>query len=269
MPPRPLAGPRSAAPRLLRLVAPLALFSLLVACFDVQQDVTINQDLSGTARIAMSVDLEPMVHMMAAMKRGFEGKEGPPTEEDLAAARKDFEEQQATEQAAQFEEQTSKIKSQLPEGVRLVSAEMTEGEKMGADFLFEFDHINELQKIKLDDKGEEGEEGGSATDSPFAQLIIEEKDGTLLISTPPVNPAEDLGSMALDDEDEDDASEMVRASMESMRVRFELTAPFEVLEQNATEVKGRTLIWDYGYEALTEMAEEGAEVEPVRVLYKL
>ncbi|MBZ0113686.1 MAG: hypothetical protein K8J08_14570 [Thermoanaerobaculia bacterium] len=265
MPPRPLAGSRSAAARLLRIVAPLALLSLLVACFDVQQDVKINQDLSGTARIAMSVDLEPMVHMMASMKRGFEGKEGPPTAEELDAARKDFQEQQAAEQASQFEEQTADIKARLPEGVRLVSAKMSEGESIGADFLFEFDHISKLQQIKLDDKGEEG----SGTDSPFAQLIIEEKDGTLLISTPPINPAEDLGTMGLSEEEEDDSSAMVKESMESMRVRFELTAPFEVLEQNATEIKGKTLIWDYGYEALTEMAKEGAEVEPVRVLYKM
>ncbi len=247
-----------------RITLPIALLAVLVGCFDVQQKVELNEDLSGTARIHMTVDMEPMVHMMAAMKRGFEGLEGPPTEEELAAARAEMSGEQAEQQRAEFESQKAELEASLPEGVTLVSAEMLEGEAMGAEFTFAFDHIAQLKEIRM--AGEQG----SDTDSPFADLTVEEKDGTLLISTPPVNPSGDLGPMGGDDSDEDDpTAQMVQESIESMRVLFELSSPLEVLEHNATDAQGDTLIWEYGFEQLKSMAESEEEVEAVRVLYKL
>ena len=247
-----------------RLLLPIVALLFLVACFDVSQTIQLDKDLSGSARIVMTVDMEPMVYMMASMKRGFEGKEGAPTEEELVIAREEFGARQAAEKADQLEEQRAKIESSLPEGVTLIDAKMLDGEKLGGDFTFAFDHISKLKEIQMPD------DSGGDSDSPFAQLAVEEKDGTLLISTPPINPAENLDQMNFGDSEEDDAgSDMVKQSIESMRVQFELSAPFEVLEHNATEVDGKTLRWEYDFESLTSMVEDGAAVEIVRVLYKL
>ena len=44
-------------------------------CFDIEQSLTLNKDLSGKAGFKMGVDMEPMVLFMAQMARGMEGKE--------------------------------------------------------------------------------------------------------------------------------------------------------------------------------------------------
>lgn len=243
-------------------------------CFDVRQSLRLESDLSGTATVLMTLDMEPMVYMAAQMGRAFEGKEGPPTEEELAKARQEFEENQKSEQVKEFEQQRADLEAGLPEGVRLLDAQVREeGTSMGIEMTFEFDHVALLKEIKPGGGGEEaeGEDGGEGgpggSDSPFGDLVVEETDDTIRIATPPMNPAADgMGPMDMDEEDPDMAP-MVEA-IKRMRVVFELSTPLEVVEHNATRVDGERLVWDYDFEALTALAEAGAEAGVMSVTLK-
>src|SRR6185436_9923176 len=63
---------------------------LVTGCFDIEQTLTLERNLSGKAGFSMKVDMEPMVFFMTQMKREMDGKKGPPTAAEIAEAKKDF-----------------------------------------------------------------------------------------------------------------------------------------------------------------------------------
>ena len=63
----------------------LALAALSWSCFEIDQELKLKKDLSGTAKLGMKADLQPMIVIMAAMARAFGGKEGPPTKAEIIA----------------------------------------------------------------------------------------------------------------------------------------------------------------------------------------
>ena len=75
-----------------RLVALGLAFCLpaLTGCFDVEQAMTLQKDLSGKAAFSMTVNMEPMVLFMARMQREMAGQTGEPTAAEIDKAKKDF-----------------------------------------------------------------------------------------------------------------------------------------------------------------------------------
>ena len=48
----------------------------LAGCFDIEQRIELNEDMSGTATITMAIDMEPMAYVGAMMERAMSGQEG-------------------------------------------------------------------------------------------------------------------------------------------------------------------------------------------------
>src|SRR5262245_35295103 len=59
-------------------------------CLSIEQTMTFERNLSGTADIRMQIDLEPIVGFMAMTKASMGDKPTKPTEADMAAVRKEL-----------------------------------------------------------------------------------------------------------------------------------------------------------------------------------
>src|SRR5262245_22707437 len=91
----------------------LAVFSLAATgCIEFERTLVINKDVSGQASFRMTMNLEPMVRFAAEMEQKSRGKTGALTEEDLAAARKEF----AKDVAADFKKDAKPDLGTLPAG---------------------------------------------------------------------------------------------------------------------------------------------------------
>src|SRR4030095_10165129 len=113
------------------------------------------------------VDMEPMVVFMTQMQREMEGKKGPPTEAELAKARKEMQSSTKSDSPADFEKEKKEMASKLPKGVTLVDAKFQdEGLKMTAQATFAFDNASKLAQISLPDKGGQGGGPGGPPNPP-------------------------------------------------------------------------------------------------------
>jgi len=240
------------APRVLPL---LLLFSL--GCFEIEQSVVLERDLSGTAQFTIGVDMEPMAYMMASMQKAFSGDKSSPTDAELEAARQQMLAQKDASPNPFERINEEEIEQGLPEGIELLGVEITnEGLQALMKVRFSFDHIAKLSEIDLsgDDEAETVEDNpDEMIDDAFGALIFTDEGDTMLLTTPPINPLEKLGSrpeMAMAD-----MGGMGATLFENLRVAFEITLPFEVVEHNATRVDGDTYHWEYTYETLSKMAE--------------
>ena len=102
---------------------------LLAGCFDIEQTLTLEKNMSGKAGYAMKLDMKPMVAFMAGMKRQMEGKEGPPTAEEIAAVEQDM---LASSKAQRKIPSKEEIAKNLPKGVTLLDTKIQDdGLKFG------------------------------------------------------------------------------------------------------------------------------------------
>ncbi len=58
-----------------------------VGCVQVEYGIVLEDDLSGTADLDMTVDLDRVAYSAAMIQAAFEGTGEPPTEEQVDAAR--------------------------------------------------------------------------------------------------------------------------------------------------------------------------------------
>lgn len=248
----------------------LALLSvvLLAGCFEIDQSINLQKDLSGTADFHLGVDLEPMVVVMAQFARSMEGKEGPVTEAELAKARADF--KKGSKKSESKPPSRAEIEESMPEGVKLLDFKTADRELgMDTTFKFGFDRIQRLVGVKLPSK-----EGGDPTqknvvDSPFESLELVEKGDTITIRTKPVNPAEAVKEEARDAPKLDkDTEKLIKDAFGKMRVTYRITAPLTIVSHNATRREGNTLVWEYNMDRFEELAKKGADDFGVRVTYK-
>ncbi|HYI07872.1 MAG TPA: hypothetical protein VEK57_02270 [Thermoanaerobaculia bacterium] len=252
-----------------RLVA-VASMLLLAGCFEIDQSINLQKDLSGTADFHLGVDLEPMVVVMAQFAKEMEGKKGPVTAEELARAKADFK-KSATKKTDEKETSRADIEKGLPEGVKLLDYKAVERDfGVATDFKFGFDRISRLIGVKLPSKG-----GGDPTkqnimESPFEGLELSEKGDTITIRSKPQNPAESVKEQAADAPKLDAATEkLVRDAFGKMRVSYRITAPFTVVSHNATRREGNTLVWEYDMAAFEKMAKSGkVDDGQLRVTYR-
>jgi hypothetical protein len=252
--------------------AVLGLCALVLAgCFDIEQTLTLEKNMSGKAGYAMKFDMKPMVAFMAGMKRAMEGKEGPPTAEEIAAVEQ--------EMLASGKSQTKlppkeEIAKKLPKGVTLLDAKVQEdGLKFGMNMLFGFDHVSKLKEIELksQEQGEAqeaappGPQAPNPMDSPFGGLQFTDEGDTFLVTSPTENPVAEQKEQAAQLSPEE--KKQVEDMLGKLRVAFKITAPFKVVEHNAHRKEGNTLIWEYNLDSFEKMKPEEL-AQGVRVRYK-
>ena len=235
-----------------RLLALAAAALLLGGCFDVEQSLSLQRDLSGTAGFRMTVDLEPMIALVAGMQHSMAGKPGEPTAEEIDAARRDFLARKKAEDPGkkqqEFAQQKEQLESGLPIGIKLLSATVDEqGTKLSTQLQFAFDDVAKLARIRLPEK--DGQEQASANPyaDPFTTLKVVDEGPTLLVTLGSVDAAARLREQAAAPGKENADPEMpkaLEAALKSMRFAFRLDTPFEVVETNATRRDGNTLYWE-------------------------
>lgn len=245
---------------------------LLTGCFEIEQNINLQKDLSGTADFHLGIDLEPMVLVMAQFGREMEGKTGPMTAAEIAKAKADFKKSMTSKKSSGDEKlDRGAIEKELPAGVKLLDAAVKERDfGMATDMKFGFEKLSQLVGVKLPSK-----EGGDPTqkniiDTPFEGLEVIEKGNTITIRTKPQNPTESVKEQAADAPKLDAATEkMVKDAFGKMRVVYRVTAPFTVVSHNADRKEGNTLIWEYNLEKFEAM-EKSKKLDDVgvKVTYK-
>ena len=256
------------------IAALFALFS--TGCFEVEQSIVLNRDLSGTANFKLGVDMEPMVIIMAKVQKEMGGDKSPLTKAEIDAAKADFKKHEKKSSSV-TEDPRKEAEGGLPPGVKLLDVSVDEKE-FGAttNMKFAFDKLSSLVGVKLGTK-KEGDAPADPTkktvlDSPFQGLQVSETASTISIHTTPQNPADKVKSEAteqgppLDPETE----KMMADAFKNMRVAWKITAPFEVVSSNATRKEGNTLIWEYDFEKLQKLGKSQKALDDmgVRVTYK-
>lgn len=248
----------------------LVLLLFTAGCFEIEQSLDLQKNLSGTADFRLGIDLEPMVVVMAQFAKEMEGKKGPLTAAELAKAKAEFKKSAKSETGPGDPPSREEIEKGLPEGVDLLDMKFTEKEfGVVSDFKFAFKRINNLVGVKFPSK-----EGGDPTqknivESPFDGLELIEKGDTITIRTKPQNPAASVKEQAADAPKLDAATEkLVRDAFGSMRVVYRITAPFAVVSHNATRKSGNTLIWEYDMKRFEELEGKSLDDLQLRVTYR-
>lgn len=237
---------------------------LLSGCFDIEQTLVLERNLSGKAGLKVALDFEPMIYIMAVMKRGFEGKEGPPSLEELAAGRQEFlaKKKSGKGNAPDPKQIQEDAKKNLPPGVRLLDSGFEEaGLQMKFRFLFGFDDVKKLSQLKLSGKSAKGGAPGVANpvESPFDNLEVVDEGQTILVTSRPKSPLggeEGKTSEAGGAAEPAEVDPEIREVFKNFRVAWRIEAPFEVVESNATRKEGKALIWEYNLDDIERIEKE-------------
>lgn len=252
-----------------RAAVPLFVLLLLTACFEIEQDIVVDRNLSGTADLEIGVDFEPMIVIMAQMGRQMEGKEGPPSEAELDKLRTDFKEKSASEKNEP--PNLAEMNKEMPKGVRVLAADAkADGLRFVSNFRFEFDRLSNLVEMKLPSKEETDPTKKNVIDSPFQGLVVTEKGDIITIRSKPQNPADKVEEQAAGEGPAPDPEmvKMMEDAFKNLRFAFRITAPFEIVSHNATRQDGKTLIWEYDLKRFEEMAKAGGEELEIQVSYR-
>ena len=258
-----------------RLAAALIAASSLAtaACFNIEQTLTFEKDMSGTAGVSMKVDLEPMVGFVAMLMRSVTGKTGAPTPEEMAEARKELLESVKESRTSDFEQERKELAARLPLGVRLIDATFKEdGLTMAAHLRLGFDQASKLSEIRLNQQtGQAAGPMGNPMDSPFGGLKVIDEGRTWLVTSPTRNPIADQ-KMPLDQMPPLDAAmkSQLDLMLKGLKVAFRIAAPFEVVEHNAHRKDGNILVWEYDLASLEQLQKLSADqsTQGIRVRYR-
>jgi len=253
--------------RKLAVVVLLASAPLAAGCFDIEQTLTLERNLSGKAGFTMKVDMEPMVAFAAQMTRAMAGKEGPPTAAELAEARKEMlESSKKSGPATDFAKDRKEFEQTLPRGVTLLDASVKEnGLAVAVDMLFGFDQLSKLAEIKMPKGDADPSDPANPVDTPFAGLKVTDEGATILVTSPPQNPMADAKEQ-MPGGDPAMAKQMLDL-FKGLRVAFKITAPFAIVEQNAHRREGNTLIWEFDVNSLSKLTPAQLEAG-IRVKYR-
>ncbi|HEV7514877.1 MAG TPA: hypothetical protein VGR07_01125 [Thermoanaerobaculia bacterium] len=244
------------------LLALAVVSALLAGCFDVEQSMSLEKDLSGTAGFAMTVNFEPMALMMLRMQREMAGTKGDPTPAEIEKAKQDFlASKKDKSPAADFAAKRAEFEKSLPPGVQLVDGGADDqGLKMRAHFKFRFDNVAKLGQIRFT-KDEAQQQSGPKNpyDEPFAGIKVVDEGKTVLLTSATVDPLkkqqEEKGGPELTPE----MKQQMAEAFKGFRVAFKLDTPMAVVESNATRRDGHTLYWEYDLPTLEKMSKEQAQ----------
>lgn len=238
------------------------------ACVSVEYGIELEEDLSGTMDFSVAFDPDQMAYAMASMQRTFQGTGGAPTEEELEAARKDVTAQLENQQEeVDLDDIRQEASEDLPEGVEFVDAAQSD-DGLRTEVTFRFDHLRRLSEMEVTPEADTADSGSSPTVRPFSGLTFQDEGDTFLLTNTPVDPLEQARSEGSPMQGMESQMKMMAQSMGKQfsgpMVTFSLTAPFEVVEHNATRVDGETLYWEYGLDSFMEQDEPGS----IRVRYR-
>jgi len=252
-----------------RLAAALCLALSLAAagCMNIAQTITLQKDLSGTAAMTMTADLEPMVTIFAKMHHEMSGGKGDPPAAVIEKARQDLLAAKSAD-PVDIEDEKEGLRESLPQGVKLIEASFKDdGLKLIGQVVLGFDKLSKLTDIRLDAPG--GDVSPAPVDNPmqrpFDGLKVVDEGGTILITSPTHNPL--AGETKPDEAADPMAKAMLETMMKGFRVAFRLNAPFEVIEHNAHRKDGTTLVWEYDLASIEKLFGAGA-APAIRVKYK-
>jgi hypothetical protein len=259
----------------MKKAAPALLLATLCAtsCYDIEQTLTLERNLSGKAGFSMKIDMSPMAVFMAKMAREMEGKPGEPTAAEIEKVRKEMLSDDKPMDPVEFAKDRKELETKLPPGVKLLDATFTEqGLGFAMGLAFAFDHPSKLAKIEFPKEPvkAEGPPMGPPKDNPidhpFGGLTVTDQGATILVTSPPQNPVADQ----MDPKKEKPSPEeqkMIDQLFKGLRVAFKITAPFTIVEHNAHRKEGTTLIWEYTLKSLEKMT--AAELnQSIKVRYR-
>jgi hypothetical protein len=237
-------------------------------CMDVEQALTVERDLSGTGRLTMKIDLEPVVAAMAEMQRSMAGQEGPPTAAELERARQELLSSGEMMTSEKFEEERAAMARQLPEGVKLLDATFQEdGLRLAATMTLAFDHVSRLTQMRSA-QGASGAQGAPAagTSTPFGGLQVTDEGRTLLLTTPLQNSPLGAQGAAMPMTEDPAAAKQLEDLFKGLRIAFTITSPLQVLEHSAHRQEGQTLRWEYDLQTIQRLTPEQAQ-QGIRVRF--
>ncbi|MDE3155270.1 MAG: hypothetical protein KGN76_09210 [Acidobacteriota bacterium] len=256
--------------RRLAVVLLVGIALVTTGCLDIEETVTLNRNLSGQAGFSMKVDAEPLVPFMAAMQRQMQGKSGPPTAQDLAAARAEM--LKDANPKEDFEKDKREMAQSLPPGVKLLNADFTQnGLKSAASAMFSFENLAALRQVMFDKPSStDADQGGgpqNPVSQPFDGLEVKDQGSTILITSSVVDPMTGAKSQMQQMPMDAAMQQQFAAIFKGLRVAVKITAPFTIVEQNATRKEGNTLIWEFDTSKLQTMTPDQI-AHGIRVVYK-
>jgi hypothetical protein len=252
------------------VVAGLAIsLPLTMGCFNVEEGIKLQKDLSGEVAFSMTVDMEPMVLFMLRMQREMSDQKGEPTPAEIEKAKKEFLASGKTKMTTDSSKQ-AEMEKNLPPGVKLLSSSVKEdGLRIIAKFNFAFDHVSKLAQIQMQGKQTaEGPQGPqNPFDRPFPGLEVKDEGSTILFTMEATNPAAEQKAQASQMNLSPDAMKQMEDAFKGLRLAFRIDSPFEVVEHNATRKDGHALLWEYDVNSLSKMTPQQA-AQGVRVRFK-
>ena len=253
-----------------RLAALVVVALPATGCMQVEYGIALEEDLSGEMELAVGLDPDQMAYGMAMMQRSFQGEEGAPTEEEIAAARErimaDVEERQDEFDVEEFR---AEAREDLPEGMEVVDVQRDE-EGLSTRIVIAFDHVRRLTEVSISPEAgdPEGTRRMEADVRPFSKLAFEDRGDTFVLTNEPIDPVAQADSQATG------MQGMGRQFLRMMQgvqgedakplVTFWLDVPAEVLDHNATRVDGSRLYWEYGLQSF----EQGEQPASIRARFR-
>src|SRR4029434_10483779 len=117
-------------------------------CLQFERAFVINKDFSGQATFRITMNMEPMVRMMAEMQQKSKGVEAPLTEEALPAAKKEF----AAEMEKDMKKELKGEMPALPPGFKLVDmTQKVDGLKIIIGVTVKADDMRKLNTLEVSD----------------------------------------------------------------------------------------------------------------------
>ena len=237
-------------------------------CFDVEQAMKLQKDMSGEVGFNMTVNMEPMVLFMLKMQREMMDQKGPPTAAEIEKAKKEFLASGKSKMTTDATKQ-AEMEKNLPPGVKLLSSSVKEdGLKINVNLRFAFDHVSKLAQVNLAKPGAAEAPGPkNPFDTPFPGLTIKDDGKSLLMTMEATNPAAeqkaDTAQMNLPPE----SMKEIEEAFKGLRFAVKIETPMEVLEHNATRKDGQALSWEYDMKTLNKLTPAQLK-EGIKVRFK-
>jgi hypothetical protein len=233
--------------RIVKWIPPLVLTLLSVGCMQVDYGIVLEDDLSGTTDLDITIDLDRIAYSAALVQAAFEGTGEPPTEEQVEAARDMILSEMDSDEKFDEADMRAELEEDLPDGMTLRYATQERDElKHTVRLGFAFDHVDRLREFEMRDDDEDDHVPGVEHSRPFEGLEIIERGNEVIVRNEPIDPIDDMSDSPMVSE------QMVDNMMKDLSVTFRLETPFDILEHNATRRDGRTLVWVFDYERLKQ-----------------
>lgn len=233
--------------RIVKWIPLLVLTVLSVGCMQVDYGIVLEDDLSGTTDLDITIDLDRIAYSAALIQAAFEGTGEPPTEEQVEAAREKILSEMDSEEKFDEDDMRAEIEEDLPDGMTLRYAKQERDElKQRVRLGFGFDHVDRLREFEMRDDEDDDHVPGVEHSRPFEGLEVIERGNEVIVRNEPIDPIDDMSDSPMVSE------RMVDNMMKDLSVTFRLETPFEIVEHNATHRDGRTLVWVFDYERLKQ-----------------